>query len=340
MKLDISYIIRNEETLWKSIRWEDTPTCKCGCKEVYSTGDNRYKCKECGYTFSDTSNTLLQNSKLPKWKWLFAIYTLSAQRGVSVRELASLIGVSRSTSWLMLHKIRSYMSLDSVDLSGVVCMDEAHIGGWSGMHFNKKMEFMREHHFLPENHHRYTKAQILAASSEKKQHILCAINSEGKAKVFHIKGQITKDIIRQVVKKNGITHIISDESPLYRGIKGVTVEQSNHSKHIFMTKGGHTSNPCENRFSWVKRIISTYHTHSNDKYLQLYLNQIVFKINYSHLSVEDRFLKLGRLCCSKYMTHCEALEDSFQYKEKDWNKILESYGGLVESIRHKHRTYK
>ena len=52
-----------------------------------------------------------------------------------------------------------------------------------------------------------------------------------------------------------------------------------------MTKGGHTSNACENRFSWVKRIISGYHTRVTEKYLQLYLNQRMFMVNNRDISI-------------------------------------------------------
>ena len=348
MKLNIIYISKNADQLWKKLRWENlVPTCKCGCTETYTTGDNRYKCKKCGYTFSDTSNTILQNSKLGKDKWLCAIFMLCSQKSISVRELASTIGVSKSSAWLMLQKIRSYMNLDNVDLSGVVCMDEAHIGGWCGMHFNKKMEYMRNHHFLPVGVNKYTRKQIYAASSEKKQHILCSVNAEGKAVVQHIKGQITRNVVRQVVAQNGITHIISDESKLYQGIKGVTTEQSNHSKHIFITSGGHTSNPCENRFSWVKRIVGAYHTHTSEKYLQLYLNQIIYKINDKDLSVEDRFNKLGRLCCKKYISNREVL--NFDYTKSinypvvnkvDWNEVVRMSGGLICQIEERSRIYR
>lgn len=347
MKLDISYIILNEETLWKSIRWTDsTPHCKCGCSDLYRTSDSRFKCKSCGYVFSDTANTILQNTKLPKWKWLYAIYTLSVQRSISIRELSGLLSVTKSTAHHMLMKIRYYMSLDTIDMSGVVCMDEAHIGGWQGMHLNKKMEYMRKNHFIPEGEKHYTKQQILAASSEKKQHILCGVNSAGKSQVLHIRGQITKDIIKQVVKQNGITHIISDESHLYRGIKGVTTEQSNHSKHIYMTAGGHTSNPCENRFSWVKRIVGAYHTHTSERYLQLYLHQIIFKMNNRDLTATERFMKLGGLCCQKYVSHKDILKydytDGFCYPkvdEVDWDEIVDAFGGLVRCIEHKHKRY-
>ena len=347
MKLDISYIIRNEETLWKSIRWTDsTPTCKCGCSELYKTSDSRFKCKSCGYVFSDTANTILQNSKLPKWKWLYAIYTLSVQRSISVRELANLISCSKSTAWLMLQKIRYYMSLDSVDMSGVVCLDEAHIGGWSGMHLKKKIEYMVEHNYMKKGE-RYRKEAILAASSEKKHHILCGVNAVGKAKITHIKGQITKDIVKQVVKQNNITHIISDESMLYRGINGVITEQCNHSKHIYMTAGGHSSNPCENRFSWVKRIVGCYHTHTSEKYLQLYLNQIIFKMNNKDLTATERFMKLGGLCCQKAVRHKEVLNfeytDGLYYPEKievDWDEVVRMSGGLIYQIEDKRKIYK
>ena len=114
MKLNIIYISKNADQLWKSIRWtESTPHCKCGCDNLYRTADGRYKCKKCGYTFSDTSNTILQNSKLGKDKWLCAIFMLCSQKSISVRELASTIGVSKSSAWLMLQKIRSYMNLDN-----------------------------------------------------------------------------------------------------------------------------------------------------------------------------------------------------------------------------------
>ena len=349
MKINIAYIIQNEEKLWKQIRWgqsDSTPKCKCGCTDLYHTADSRYKCKACGYVFSDTANTILQNSKLKKWQWLFAIYTLTAQRSISVRELASMLSVSKSTAWLMLQKIRYYMSLDSVDMSGVVCLDEAHIGGWSGMHLKKKIEYMVEHNYMTKGE-RYRKEAILAASSEKKQHILCGVNADGKAKVTHIKGQITKDIVKQVVKQNGITHIVSDESMLYRGIKGVTTEQCNHSKHIYMTKGGHTSNPCENRFSWVKRIVGAYHTHTSDRYLQLYLNQIIFKMNNRDMAVADRFFKLGALCCHKAVSYNDVLNfdytDGLYYPEIeniDWNDFVDSMGDLVECVEDKRKIYR
>lgn len=345
MKIDVAYIIKNEEKLWNAIRWNGAPRCICGCGDIYRLADGRYKCKKCNTIFSDTSQTILQNSKLPKWKWLYAIYTLTAQRSISCRELAIQISTTKSTAHKMLMKIRYYMSLDDVDLSGIACMDEAHIGGWSGMHLKKKIEYMVNNNFIKAGE-RYNKKAILQASSQKKQHILCGVSAIGKAKATHIKGQITKDIVKQFVTQNNITHIISDESPLYRFKGGVTTEQCNHSKHIYMTKSGHTSNPCENRFSWIKRIVGAYHTHTSEKYLQLYLNQILFKINNRDLTATDRFLKLGKLCCQKYISYEDVKQfdytSQFCYPNKDeidWMAVKSKYSGLIQQVNVGHKRY-
>ena len=187
---------------------------------------------------------------------------------------------------------------------------------------------MVAHNYM-ERGEKYRKEAILAASSEKKEHIISIVNADNKCLIKHIKGQVTKSVIRQIVKKYAITHIISDESKLYQGIKGVTVEQSNHSKHIFMTKGGHTSNACENRFSWVKRIINGYHTRATEKYLQLYLNQRMFMVNNRDISVYDRLIKLGKLCCIKYITNNEVI--NYDYTN-DITYPIDNTKELVDNI--------
>lgn len=337
-KLTIKTIINNSNEIWNEII--GVPKCdRCGSENYYRLSDGRYKCKECGKIYSDRTNTILQGSKLDKWQWLVAMYVMCVNKGISLRELANTIGVTNVTAWKMQHKIRMYMGDDRYDMSGEVMIDEAHIGGWSGMHLKKKIEYMINHNYMQKGE-RYRKEAILAASSEKKEHIISIVNADNKCLIKHIKGQITKSVIRQIVKNYGITHIISDESKLYQGIKGVSVEQSNHSKHIYMTKGGHTSNACENRFSWVKRILNGYHTRATEKYLQLYLNQRMFMVNNRDISVYDRLIKLGKLCCVKNITNNEVMNYDYTsditYPINNTQDIVDSIlaecGGLVEVV--------
>ena len=324
-KLTIQTIITNSNEIWKEII--GVPKCsRCGSENYYQLGDGRYKCKECGKIYSDRTNTILQGSKLDKWQWLVAMYVMCVNKGISLRELANTIGVTNVTAWKMQHKLRMYMGEDRYDMSGTAIIDEAHIGGWSGMHLKKKIEYMINHNYM-ERGEKYRKEAILAASSEKKEHIISIVNSDNKCLIKHIKGQVTKSVIRQIVKQYGITHIISDESKLYQHIKGVSVEQCNHSKNIFMTTGGHTSNACENRFSWVKRIINGYHTRATEKYLQLYLNQRMFMVNNRDLTIEDRLIKLGKLCCMKNITDNEVINYDYTtditYPKDNTNELID-----------------
>lgn len=149
MKLNIKYIIDHEQEIWNSIRWQNSnPTCSCGSTEVYHLSDGRFKCKHRRKVFSDTSNTIMMNSNLKKWQWLYAIFTLSTTCSISVRELSRHIGVSISTAHNMLRKVRYYMIKDQISMTNVAIIDEAHLGAWANMTLRKKFQYMRDNHFI------------------------------------------------------------------------------------------------------------------------------------------------------------------------------------------------
>ena len=279
-KLTIKTIISNSNEIWKEII--GVPKCsRCGSENYYQLGDGRYKCKDCGKIYSDRTNTILQGSKLDKWQWLVAMYVMCVNKSISLRELANTIGVTNVTAWKMQHKLRMYMGEDRYDMSGTAIIDEAHIGGWSGMHLKKKIDYMVAHNYM-ERGEKYRKEAILAASSEKKEHIISIVNADNKCLIKHIKGQVTKSVIRQIVKKYGITHIISG-----------------------------------------------YHTRATEKYLQLYLNQRMFMVNNRDISVYDRLIKLGKLCCIKYITNNEVI--NYDYTN-DITYPIDNTKELVDNI--------
>ena len=347
MKLTVKYVIEHEQELWNSIRWDNaTPTCTCGSQNLYKLSDGRFKCKCCKSVFSDTSNTIMKNSNLRKWQWLYAIFTLSTTRSISVREMSRHIGVSVSTAHKMLRKVRYYMSLDKIEMTNVAIIDEAHLGAWANMTLRKKFQYMRDNNFIGKNDKTYTKSQIFAASSDKKEHIVCLINEQNQCIIKHIRGQVNHKVMKTLIKQHNIKHIISDESKLYLNIPNTTVEQCNHSKGVWLTPNGNTTNPCENRFSWVKRIYNSYHTHTSADNLQLYLNQIAFKINHTGQPTEQVFLKLGRLCCTEYVSHTDITNylrenELSNPREEIDPEILEMLNwGFVEKVEHKQKVYR
>lgn len=345
--MNINFLIKNADVVWHKLRWRDGIKCpKCGCEEYWELGDGRYKCKGCGKIFSDTTDTLLHHSHLDKWQWLWAIYKMSNSKGISTIELSRDLAVNYTTAHIMQQKIRYAMDEDR-SFSGIVRMDEAYIGGWSGMHFKKKMEYLDSNDFLNEEG-KYTKSTLLAAVSKKKHHIVSIVDESGYTKIIHTPNPITKDIIRQILERydSGIETLVTDESKLYKGLKW-NVEQSCHSKAVFITKTGLSSNVCENRFSWIKRKWNGIYTHTSEKYLQLYLNQMAFTVNNKDKTVQEKFETLCGLCAKAHVTRKEITEynylDKFNFDNK-YNKekeealqVLDIMGGLAKSVETKHK---
>lgn len=83
-KLSTEFIIKHADAIWRFVRWNGgTPKCECGCEEIYHLKDGRYKCKHCGKIFSDTTNTILHNSKIDKCKWLQVIYKMVTKKHIA-----------------------------------------------------------------------------------------------------------------------------------------------------------------------------------------------------------------------------------------------------------------
>ena len=91
-----------------------------------------YWCSACRSYFSVRTGTALERSKVPLQKWGFAIYLeLTSLKGVSSMKLHRDIGVTQSTAWFLLHRIREAWSAGAAPASfaGPVEVDETYFGG-------------------------------------------------------------------------------------------------------------------------------------------------------------------------------------------------------------------
>src|SRR5689334_16723072 len=131
--------------------WPSGPICPaCGSGEHISalgTCATRkpgfYRCLPCGFDFTVRTNTVMERSKVPLHKWLYAMYLLvTARKGISSLQLSKQIGVTQKTAWFMLHRLREACGGDQglSKLRGIVEVDETHVGGLEGnKHENKKL---------------------------------------------------------------------------------------------------------------------------------------------------------------------------------------------------------
>ena len=95
---------------------------ECGAAEYVhygrtAKGTERFRCKECGRTF--TPKHLMSGSQIPEEKWMaFAECYVDK---VSIRRAADLCGVSTSTAYRMKCRIDGLMGADVEDDEDVLC---------------------------------------------------------------------------------------------------------------------------------------------------------------------------------------------------------------------------
>ena len=117
-------------------RWPNGVTCPtCGSSSVYfDRSRNGWECKtrHPQRKFTLKTGTIFEDSPLPLSKWLPAVWMIANMKnGVSSWELHRAIGVTQTTAWFMLQRIR--LAMQDTDtggkLSGHIEVDETFIGG-------------------------------------------------------------------------------------------------------------------------------------------------------------------------------------------------------------------
>ena len=90
-----------------------------------------YWCTDCRSYFSVRTGTAIERSKVSLRKWAFAIYLeITSLKSVSSMKLHRDLGVTQSTAWFMLHRIReAWAGQHGQSFTGPVEVDETCFGG-------------------------------------------------------------------------------------------------------------------------------------------------------------------------------------------------------------------
>jgi transposase-like protein len=183
------------ETL-EAIRWPDGPYCPhCGNAAqariakghgiAHRTG--LYYCSACNGQFTVTIGTVMEDSKIPLSKWLFAMHLLGAsKKGMSALQLSRMLDVTYKSAWFLCHRIREAMTPKSLGPIGgqnrVVEADETLIGGKA-------------------------KNRAFAKKEPKKHTVLTMVDRDGASHSFHIANVKAKTLRETIVKVASRNHI-------------------------------------------------------------------------------------------------------------------------------------
>lgn len=263
LKTDKDCIIYLEALIWEGFPvspFDET-------SKVYKCKNGRYKCKNTNKYFNVMTGTIFENTKLPLIYWFKAIFYEQANRkGVSSTTLARVLGITQSTAWYMLQKIRKCMGKENYQqLEGVVEVDEYYQGGaLKNMHYDKKLAARANGIFQNKN--------LLIGLAERFGNVV--------VKVIPDKSDSTlTTAVLRYVKKGSILY--SDENPSYSKLPSIYKQASVvHSRGQYVDKCNNSiyTNTIESFWSTFSRTMNTY-IHVSRKHLQNYADEVVFRYN-------------------------------------------------------------
>jgi transposase-like protein len=257
----------------EQMRWQGKVSCAY-CQSTRTTPvrkELRHHCNSCNKSFSVLVGTIFEASNLPLPKWFVAIsLIINAKKGISSRQLARHINVTKDTAWYIQKRLREAMkNNDNRLFCGLVEADETYIGG-NAKNKSKKVRLQLK-----------KEGKLQNTGMMHKTPVVGLLERQGCVKVQvvkHANGKTIKPIIKDKVDRSSV--IISDGFGGYSGLKReyASHEIINHHKDEYVRGIFHTNN-IEGFWSLVKRgIVGQYHKITH-RYLQNYLDEFCFKYN-------------------------------------------------------------
>jgi len=265
----------------EGIRWPDGPYCPhCGNadQEKIAKGLGKvsrvglYYCASCNGQFTVTIGTVMEDTKIPLSKWLFAMHLLGAsKKGMSALQLSRMLGVTYKSAWFLCHRIREAMTPKNIGPIGgqnrVVEADETLIGGKA-------------------------KNRAFAKKEPKKHTVLTLVDRDGDSHSFHIANVKAKTLRETIVKiASRKSYLATDELASYDklGREFSGHGSVNHSADEYVRLGGFIHvNTAECRFSLMKRSVFGAHHSISEAHLPRYLAEWDFKWNTRKMTDGER----------------------------------------------------
>lgn len=249
------------------LRFTDLVCPKCENDKPFTRVKNRrsYQCPCCSHQVYPTKDTVFEKTTTPLTSWFYAIFLQTTTRnGVAAKELERQLSICYTTALRMNHQIKKLIANKKLGLvRGIVQIDEVYIGqSLLNMSHKKRAKFKNENLTKFDN-----KIGIMGFVSD---------NNEIKFEVM-TDTQTFKQRVKNHVAKDAI--VVTDSHLGYEGLNlhYKQHEVVNHSIREYK-KGKFHTNSVESAWALLRRTIYGTHVHVSPKYLQLYINEVAFRL--------------------------------------------------------------
>lgn len=257
-----------------NFRFPDGVTCK-RCEKVtkhYKVKSRKsYSCGVCGWHFHPTAGTIFHKSQVPLTSWMYAIFLMAnAKSGISAAQVQRQLGVTYTTAWKLMHKIRTVMEPNGdIVFSKAIEMDEAF--------------------FHPNVYKRSSARKKYGPTGQRAGEVIVGMleRETNRVKLWHFHS-LKEVYLPQLVEDNVMpgTVVYTDAYLAYRklGDMGYTHRQTYHNREQFVDEDDPNNNTqrIENFWSHFKRGRRGVYRVMSPKYLLNYGHEYSFRFTYRH----------------------------------------------------------
>lgn len=291
-------------TWFEGLIWPNGRVCpRCGhTHTVECTGNPPmpYWCPACKKYFSVRIGTVMERSKLPFKKWVWAIYLhLTSLKGVSSVKLGRDIGVRQATAWFMLQRIRkAFDDNDEPPLPGPAEADETYIGGKRKNMSNAKRAALKE-----EGAGRGAVGKEAVVGVKDRTTGRVTVRQVAHTDTPHVAGFVAEKVVLG-------TKVYTDEASVYRALAPwFDHETVNHSVAEYVRGMAHT-NGIESFWAMLKRGYQGVYHKMSAKHLHRYIGEYAGRHNIRELGTMRQMASLVSGMVGKRLTYAALIADN------------------------------